>query len=72
MRRKIIIVLILCILGNQGSDLMEGQHNCIAWVLVQPIRCRAGQKVSASEEGSLRLPFWGCVLQNLYLLLPLP
>ena len=24
---------LLCVTGNQGSDVMEGQNNCVAWGL---------------------------------------
>ncbi|KAK2507860.1 hypothetical protein MC885_001352 [Smutsia gigantea] len=36
-RSGIISILCVGVIGNQRSDMMEGQDNCVVWVLVQPI-----------------------------------
>lgn len=66
---------LLCVIGNQRSDMMEGQSNCVAWGLHNQWGTELANKpMLVGREGSTwgymvaLPPFWSRDLQKLYLL----
>ena len=66
---------LLCVIGDQRSDIMEGQNNCVAWGLHNQWGTELANKpMLVGREGSTwghvvaLPPFWSCDLQTLYLL----
>lgn len=66
---------LLCVIGNQRSDMMEGQSNCVAWGLHNQWGTELANKpMLVGREGSTwgymvaLPPFWSHDLQKLYLL----